>query len=140
FRAAAISEEIHLNNHAAVIQAMGGTPRASIELPKIGTTRKNLTDAQKGESYERQTMYPQFIVQAEKEKNANAVRTFTYAQNAEAQHAKLYGQALDNMKEWKTGKAEFSVCPTCGYTVESKPAFALCPVCATPGRLYKSVT
>ncbi len=140
FRAAAMSEEIHLNNHAVVIQAMGGTPRASIELPKIGTTRENLSDAKNGESYERQTMYPQFIAQAEKEKNANAVRTFTYSSNAEAQHAKLYGQALDNLKEWKTGKSEFSVCSVCGYTVESKPSFAVCPVCATPSKLYKSVT
>ena len=139
FRAAALAEEIHLNNHAEVIKAMGGTPKADINLPEIKSTRENIADANKGESYERDVMYPQFIAQAQQEHNADAVRTFTYAREAEAQHAKLYGEALNNLKEWKVEKAEFSVCPTCGYTVASKPTFAACPVCATPTKLYKSV-
>lgn len=140
FRAAASAEEIHLRNHAQVIKAMGGTPTADIKLPEIKTTEENLTDAVKGESYERDKMYPEFIEQAQKDDNSDAVRTFTYAQEAEAEHAKLYQEALDNLAEWKAPKADFYVCPTCGYTVEGKPAFESCPVCATPASLYQMVS
>jgi len=31
------------------------------------------------------------------------------ASNAEAEHAKLYGNALNNLQQWPVGKAEFSV-------------------------------
>lgn len=139
FRAAAKAEEIHLNNHARVITAMGVSPRADIKLPAIKSTKENIEDGLKGESYERDTMYPGFIAQAEQEKNTDAVRTFTYARDAEAEHAKLYGQALNNLEQWKVQNAEFSVCPTCGLTVQGKPEFTSCPVCSTPSKLYQSV-
>jgi rubrerythrin len=139
FRAAASAEEIHLQNHAEVIKAMGGTPKADIKLPEIKSTKENLEDAIKGESYERSTMYPDFIKQAQQENNKNAVRTFTYAKEAEAKHAELYKEALDHLAQWKAPNAEFYVCPTCGYTVEGKPTFASCPVCSTPAKLYQKV-
>jgi rubrerythrin len=138
FRAAASAEEIHLTNHAQVIKAMGGTPKADIKLPEIKSTRENVEDGIKGESYEKTTMYPEFIAQAEREDNKDAVRTFSYAMDAEGEHAKLYKSALADLEQWKT-KADFYVCPTCGYTVEGKPGFASCPVCATPGKLYQAV-
>jgi len=140
FRAAAEAEEIHLKNHAEVIKGMGGTPQADIKLPELKSTKENLEDALKGETYERLTMYPEFIAQAKKDNNKAAVRTFTYAKFAEAEHAKLYKQALDNLESWKGAKADFYVCPTCGYTVEGKPSFEACPVCATPANDYMLVT
>lgn len=140
FRAAAEAEEIHLKNHAEVIKGMGGTPKADIKLPEVKSTKENLEDALKGETYERLTMYPEFIAQAKKDNNKAAVRTFTYAKFAEAEHAKLYKEALDNLESWKGAKADFYVCPTCGYTVEGKPSFEACPVCATPANDYMLVT
>jgi rubrerythrin len=139
FRAAASAEKIHLTNHARVIESMGGTPKADIKLPAVKSTKENLEDAVKGESYERSTMYPEFITQAEKENNADAVRTFTYAKAAEAEHAKLYQTALADLANWKVPKTNFYVCPTCGFTVEGKPSFAACPVCGTPAALYQVV-
>jgi rubrerythrin len=139
FRAAASAEKIHLTNHARVIESMGGTPKADIKLPAVKSTKQNLEDAVKGESYERSTMYPEFIAQAEKDNNPDAIRTFTYAQAAEAEHAKLYQTALADLPAWKAPKTDFYVCPTCGYTVEGKPSFAACPVCATPASLYQAV-
>ena len=139
FRAAAAAEQIHLNNHAKVITAMGGTAKADIKAAPVKSTKENLEDALKGENYERLTMYPEFIGQAQKENKTDAVRTFTYAKDAETEHAKLYQAALDNMKAWKLPKTDFYVCPTCGYTVEGKPAFTACPVCRTPAKLYKNV-
>jgi len=140
FRAAAEAEAIHLKNHAEVIKGMGGTPKADIKLPEVKSTKENLEDALKGETYERLTMYPEFIAQAKKDNNKAAVRTFTYAKFAEAEHAKLYKEALDNLESWKGAKADFYVCPTCGYTVEGKPSFEACPVCATPANDYMLVT
>ncbi len=139
FRAAASAEKIHITNHARVIEGMGGTPKADIKLPVVKSTKENLEDAVKGESYERSTMYPEFIAQAEKENNPDAILTFTYAKAAEAEHAKLYQMALADLAKWKAPKTNFYVCPICGYTVEGKPSFTACPVCATPATLYQAV-
>jgi rubrerythrin len=139
FRAAAEAEGVHLKSHAEVIKGMGGTPKADIKLPEVKSTKENLEDALKGETYERLTMYPEFIAQAKQDNNKEAVRTFTYAKFAEAEHAKLYKEALDNLESWKGAKADFYVCPTCGYTVSGKPSFEMCPVCATPSKDYKLV-
>jgi len=136
FRATASAEEVHLKNHAYAIKAMGATPEAHIKLPEIKSTRENLKDALKGETYEKTIMYPEFLAQAEKEKNAAAVQTFTYAQEAEAEHAALYKKALANLDNWKKADVYFYVCPECGYTVMGKPDFTYCPVCATPESDY----
>ena len=136
FRAAAHAEEVHLNNHAKVIQEMGASPKAEIKLPEIKSTEQNLADAIKGETYEQTVMYPEFITQAEKEQNDAAIQTFEYAKAAEAEHAKLYQKALSNLESWKVADVGFSVCPTCGYTVEGKPVFANCPVCGEPADKY----
>ena len=75
FRAAAKAEEVHAANHAAVIKKMGGTPEAKIETPVVKSTKENLEAAIKGESYERDTMYPEFLKQARAEGNRDAVQT-----------------------------------------------------------------
>jgi len=140
FRATAKAEGIHMKNHAEVIRSLGGTPKADIELPEIKSTRANLEDALKGETYENTTMYKEFIDQAQKDGDMAAVRTFSFARSAEAEHAKLYQEALNNLAAWKGPKAEFYVCPTCGYTVEGKPAFTVCPVCGTAAKDYLMVS
>jgi len=139
FRAAAYAEEIHLNNHATVIKGMGAIPKAEIKLPEIHSTEQNLADAIKGETYEQTVMYPDFIAQAEKEKNDAAIETFSYAEAAEAEHAILYTKALSNLNEWKVAAAGFGVCPICGYTIEGNATFTKCPVCGTPADDYKLV-
>ncbi|MDD5759738.1 MAG: rubrerythrin family protein [Desulfobulbaceae bacterium] len=136
FRSAAAAEEIHFKNHAKVIKSMGASPKAEIKLPKIKATTDNLADAIEGETYEETVMYPEFLEHARKENNNDAKRSFTYAKNAEAEHAKLYKKALTNLDNWKVADAGFSVCPTCGYTVEGTPTFSNCPVCATQGKTF----
>ncbi len=136
FRAAAQAETIHAKNHGEVIKAMGGVPMAEIKLPEIKSTRANLEDAIQGETYEQQVMYPQFLKEAAAENNSAADQTFTYARAAEAEHAKLYTMALNNLEDWKSGDRQFNVCPVCGFTVQGKPDFANCPVCGEPGENY----
>ncbi|OKH21601.1 rubrerythrin [Hydrococcus rivularis NIES-593] len=115
FRAAARAEEIHKENHAKVIKEMGGTPQNTIATPEVKSTQENLQHAIKGESYERDTMYPDFIKEAKAKGEKNAVQTFTYAGNAEAGHAKLYTEALNNLDAWKAPK-QFYVCSVSGQT------------------------
>jgi rubrerythrin len=139
FRAAAASEEVHFKAQAEVIKKMGGTPKADVKAPDVKSTKENLEAAVKGESYERDTMYPEFIKVAEKEKTDAALEVFNEAKAAETAHAKLYQEALGNLDSWKAGKKDFFVCPECGNTVIAL-TFEKCPVCATPKDKFMKVS
>lgn len=140
FRAAAKAEEIHAGNHAVVIKKMGGTPNANIERPVVKSTKENLEAAIKGESYERDTMYPEFLKQARAEGNRDAIRTFNYAKNAEAEHAKLYTAALNDLASLKGSKAkDYYVCTICGYTTQ-RIDFAKCLSCFNSKDKYEKVS
>ncbi len=140
FRAAAKAEDVHAANHAAVIKKLGGTPEAKIETPVVKSTKENLEAAIKGESYERDTMYPEFLKQARAEGNRDAVQTLNYAKTAEAEHAKLYSEALNNLPNLKGSKAkDYFVCTVCGYTT-TKMDFSKCPACFTHKDKYEKVS
>jgi rubrerythrin len=137
FRAAARAEDIHARNHAVVIRSLGAEPRADLHVPAAGSTSENLQVAIAGETYEYETMYAGFLVQARAEHDAQAERTFQYASDVERGHAKLYAEALANLDAWKTA-APFYVCPTCGHTVAAV-AFDRCPVCTHKGERFEKV-
>jgi rubrerythrin len=128
FRAAARAEQVHFEHHAAVIKELGGTPSAKIEAPVVKSTRENLEEALKGETYESNVMYPEFLAKAEKDKIVKAVDTFEDAKAAEAVHAGWYKKALANMDAWKGAKMDLYVCPKCGNVVDVLPGLA-CPIC-----------
>lgn len=138
FRAAAAAEEIHAANHARVIKRMGGEAKAVIAETKPMGTRENLQAALKGETYERDVMYPEFIITAKNEDNKPAVMVFEDALLAEAEHARMYQGALDNLDAWKSGKRDFWVCQVCGYTLDAPPSSA-CPACNAPKEKFKLV-
>lgn len=137
FRAAAKAEGVHADALAGVIKKMGATPKAEIKPPAPKSTKENLEDALKGESYERDTMYPDFIKAAKAEANKDALQIFTYAKTAEAEHAKLYAAAAKDLGAWKAARS-FWVCTVCGYTVP-KVAFEKCPSCFFPKEKYIEV-
>lgn len=137
FRAAARAEEIHAANHKKVIEELGGKAKAEIKAPEVKTTKENLEAAIKGESYERDTMYPEFIAKARKDANKSALRTFNFAKTAEAEHAKLYKAALDGLDTWKEAKT-FYVCSVCGYTTTNLN-FEKCVSCFTPKEKYETI-
>ena len=140
FRAAARAEQVHAAAHAGVIKQLGAEPRADVQATDVKSTRENLEAAIKGESYERDTMYPDFLKQARADGNAAAVRTFNRAKEAEAQHAKLYQQALDNLDQEKGAAARvYYVCPTCGYTARELPG-KKCPTCYEPTDKYEKIS
>lgn len=138
FRAASRAEQIHATAHAAVIRKLGGSPDAQIEMPVVASTAENLKTALAGEEYERDVMYPQFIREAEAQNQAAAVRTFTNALEAEAEHARLYSGALANLEKMKA-KANYYVCPVCGYTVDQL-TFERCPICKLPGEKFEIIS
>ncbi|MGD9141765.1 MAG: rubrerythrin family protein [bacterium] len=124
FRAAAAAETVHAHSH---LRALGA----------VGTTEQNLKDAVDGETHEFKNMYPAMIEDAKAEGNADAQRSFHYANEVEKIHAELYQGLLDNLGKQQK---EFSyyVCPVCGFTAEEH-APDKCPICATPGDKFEEI-
>lgn len=138
FRAAAEAEKVHAENHAVVIRRMGGQPRAEIAAPVVGTSRANLEAALAGESYERDTMYPEFIGVAKAGGLRDALQTLNYAKSAESEHAKFYQAALADLESMKGPGATYYVCQVCGMTT-TRVDFKKCPSCFTAKDKYIAV-
>jgi rubrerythrin len=139
FRAAAKAEGIHASNHAAEIKRLGGTPQATVETPLVKSTKDNLEVAIKGETYERDSMYPEFRHQAREVHNMDAVRTFNFAYNAEAEHAKLFTEAYNNLENMRAKTSTYYVCTVCGYTMKDVPNRA-CRSCYSSQDKFEQVS
>ena len=95
FRAAAVAESIHQRNHESVLRSLGVEPKPPVlEKVSVGTTRQNLEIPIKGEANEADSMYPQFVAEARRQNVPGAVKSFTYALDTEAEHEKLFKDAL----------------------------------------------
>ncbi len=139
FRAAAQAEEVHANNHAVVMRKLQAQPKADIKTPEVKATADNLKAAIEGETYERDKMYPQFIEVARQAGNTDAVRTFNLAKTAEAEHAKLYTGASEQLPNLKgVTNVTYYVCPVCGFTTTTLPK-EKCPSCFTPKDKFAAV-
>jgi len=141
FKAASTAENIHANNHKAVLQESG----ASVPVIKpeftVKSTEENLQDAIAGETYEITTMYPEFITAANVAGNQLAMISLNYAYKTEKKHKGFYEAALNALQN-KTVKAlpsVFYVCPTCGNTYDSK-APARCGISMTDGEKFIKIT
>jgi len=134
FRAAARAEQIHASNHARVIKQLGGEATCTIHAVDVKGTLDNLKAALGGENYEIDTMYPEFLAEATAHDNKAAMRTMTYALEAEKTHARLYGEAVallagGKLDSWIGSARDFYVCTVCGYTSENEEEHERCPVC-----------
>lgn len=146
FRAASRAEQIHASNHSEIILKLGGKPVATIEAAQVKTTAENLKAAIAGELYEVQIMYPDFIKEAEDQKNTAARRTFHFAIEAEKGHAELFSKALEHIQhcvdktcQKLSNKATYYVCLVCGLTVD-KAEFERCPVCGHSKEKFELVS
>lgn len=119
FKAAADAETIHALKHFEVAG-------------QIGSTADNLKDGIEGETYEFEEMYPGFLEIAEAEGNKAAVRTFTYAMEAEKVHAKLYKEALENIDQKE--EVFYYLCPICGNIEKAMPE--KCNICGVDGSKF----
>jgi rubrerythrin len=116
FKAVAFAEQVHATNHYK-------------NLDGIGSTADNLQVAIDGETYEVEEMYPAFKAVAELQGEAGAVRSTTWALEAEKIHAKLYGQAKSAVEGGQDLDVdEIYICELCGWTgTGEKPD--RCPIC-----------
>lgn len=112
FRAAAEAETIH----AMAEFKMAGN---------VNSTADNLKAAIEGESYEKDSMYPEFKADAEAAGDKKAARLFDQTGQVEGIHARLYQEALDNLDAGE--KISYFVCPVCGNIETEK--VERCPVC-----------
>ncbi|MFA6598545.1 MAG: rubrerythrin family protein [Ignavibacteriaceae bacterium] len=133
FKAASKSESIHAGNHKAALEQLNAKLDKIEPKFEVKSTKANLQDAIKGESYEVATMYPDFIKKANEEKVNIALLTFNYAYQTEKKHKVLYQNALDNLNtgKEKTMPNKYMVCSTCGNTYDGE-APARCGISMTP--------
>ncbi len=133
FEAASKSENIHANNHRAVLEQLGIKMDDFKPEYTVKSTKENLQDAIDGESYEVATMYPEFI-KAASEGNVNlATISFSYAYKTEMKHKELYKDALSklNDKQESSMASKYFVCTTCGNTY-AQTAPNRCGISMTP--------
>ena len=108
FRAVAAAETVHALNH---LRTLG----------EVKSTAENLQAAVAGENYEVNTMYPDFIKDAEADADRKAKNSFNWALQAEKGHEILYNQALGSLGK-EASKLDYYVCPICGHTHEGNAA------------------
>jgi rubrerythrin len=140
FRAVARAEEIHANKKAGLIKQLGGMLKTDSlgEQALVGTTRENLDFALLSEAYERDVMYPEFIAQAQKENNADVVRSFKLCMAAEPRHHAMFKQILKDLEGYRGASTTFLVCPECGNAVRTMTK-SVCEICATPKEKFEKV-
>jgi rubrerythrin len=126
FRAAAEAETVHAHAH---LRAMGG----------VESTKENLEEAVKGESFEFKQMYPGYVEQARNEQAKAALASFQNAMAVEQVHHSLYIEALNAVQAGKDIPVhKFFVCGVCGNTVLDEPP-EKCPVCGAPKDKFSEV-
>ena len=126
FRAVAEAETIHAHAH---LRVMSG----------VGDTATNLQAAIDGEGYEFKEMYPEFLTEAENEKNQPAVFSFKNAMAAEEVHHGEYTEALAAVNSGQDlAEGKVFICPVCGNTAHDELPDQ-CSICGVPGSKFFEV-
>jgi rubrerythrin len=124
FRGIAYAEQVHATNH---LKNLGG----------IADTTDNLQTAINGETFEVEEMYPAYRAVAELQEEKGAVRSTTWALEAEKVHAELYGQAKAAVEDdHDVDIGDIYICEVCGWTV-TEQAPDKCPLCGAPAKRFK---
>jgi rubrerythrin len=138
FQATSKAEAIHAANHKGVIEKMGQKPDPVKPEFTVKSTKENIEDAIKGETYEMTTMYPGFISTAKTDNAMDAVKSFRWAMDTEKKHQVIYQNALNALNSKTTDKLPvvYWVCPKCGNTFDVASPEASCPFCSTSNSKY----
>ncbi|MCX6243118.1 MAG: rubrerythrin family protein [Bacteroidetes bacterium] len=138
FTATSKAEAIHAANHKTVLEKLGQKVDPIKPEFTVKTTKENLEEGIKGESYEVTTMYAGFIETSKAEDVISATKSFRWASDTEKNHLKMYQKALDalNAKKTSTLPVVYWVCPKCGNTFDVKKPEKECPLCGTPNAKY----
>lgn len=140
FKAASGAEQIHANNHKVVLQRMGEEIPTVTPEYEVGSTIENLKNAIEGESYKFNTMYPNFIKDANAAGNYMAQISLTYAYKVEQKHRDFYIAALKALEDGNVSSlaSVYYLCPTCGNTYATT-APARCEISMTDSKLFIKV-
>lgn len=140
FEAASKAESIHANNHRAVLEQLGVKMDDFKPEYSVKTTKENLEDAIKGETYETTTMYPSFLKTAQSENVSLALISFNYAFQTERKHQALYKNALEQLNNGKEKSlpSKYMVCSTCGNTYDGETP-ARCGISMTPKERFITI-
>ena len=123
FRAVSYAEQIHATNHFKT-------------LGELDQTMPNLQAAIDGETYEVDEMYPAFRAVAELQDEKAALRSNTWAMEAEKVHAGLYEQARQAVLGGDDVQlGDVYICETCGWTLEG-PVPDRCPLCGAKSEKF----
>lgn len=126
FRAAALAEKFHAENHFRTLR-------------NLNSTEENLKAAIEGENYEHTEMYPEFIKEAQEEDEEQAEKWFDYASQVEEKHEQFYQEALEAVeKDEDLDEKGWYVCSVCGNTMEGE-APENCPICGAPKSKFEKV-
>jgi rubrerythrin len=138
FEATSKAEQIHATNHQTVLEKMGQRVEPYKPEFKIKTTKENLEESIKGESYEIATMYPGFIAIATKEDATSALKSFRWAMDTEKKHLVMYQNAIKAINAKKTDSLPgvYWVCPKCGDTYDIAKPEASCAFCSTKSEKF----
>ena len=133
FEATSKAETMHARNHKVVFDLLGLKMESFKPKFEVKSTAENLQNAIKGEGYEVDTMYPDFMKDARHDRIDPAISTFSMALHAEMTHKKFFITALAalNSKTVAQLPMEYFVCSKCGNTFSSETVGAKCPLCGT---------
>jgi rubrerythrin len=133
FEATSKAEAIHATNHKTVLEKMGQKVDPVKPVFTVLTTKENLVDALKGESYEIASMYPGFIATAKSEEAKDAAKSFGWAMDTEKKHQTIYKNALVALNEKNENSLPkiYWVCPKCGNTYDIPKPTGECGLCGT---------
>ena len=124
FKAIAFAEQVHATNHFKNLDGIGGTA-------------DNLQAAINGENYEVEEMYPAYRAVAELQAEKGAVRSTTWALEAEKVHAELYDQAKTAVQGGQDADiGDIYICEVCGWTATGE-APDRCPLCGAPTSRFR---
>lgn len=141
FKAASTAENVHANNHKAVLQESGiSVPVIKPEYTVL-STKENLEDAIKGETYEATTMYPEFLKAANLAGDQLALISLNYAYKTEKKHQVMYQTALAALQNNTANNlpSVYYVCSTCGNTYQTT-APARCGISMTKSDRFIKIT
>ena len=99
----------------------------------IGTTEENLLDAAEGENYEWTDMYKRMAAEAREEGFTRIAAQMDMVAKVEKEHEERYEKLKANVLNSQVFEKDEPVvwqCEICGYTIESKKAPKICPLCS----------
>ncbi|MDD5651809.1 MAG: ferritin family protein [Candidatus Moranbacteria bacterium] len=106
----------------------------------LGTTRENLKAAIAGESYEFESMYPEFSKTAGEEGLNEISARLMLIGKAESHHKERYEKILEALEKNSVFKKEEKnewVCRQCGYVHTGSEAPQKCPACEKPQAFFQ---